>query len=169
MMVQTETGALLHTDHVATIQALQTLEGFLARNARKAPDAAGDEAVRKALQSLIDTLSNEVGRHFGFEEEHLFPLLAERGEAGIGEFLKQEHATILPLAEEVAATARTALAQGFTDESWRRFHAAGLELVEREIFHIQKEEMGLLAAISMLVDPAADRELAERFRGLQAA
>lgn len=168
MMAQTETGALLHTDHVATIQTLQALEGFLARNARKAPDAA-DEAVRKVLQGLIDTLSNEVGRHFGFEEEHLFPLLADRGEAGIGEFLKQEHATILPLAEEVAAAARAALADGFTDASWRQFHAAGLELVEREIFHIQKEEMGLLAAISMLVDPAADRELAERFRGLQAA
>lgn len=168
MMVQTETGALLHTDHVATIQALQSLEGFLQRHARSAPNAS-DEAVRKVLHGLIETLTNEVERHFGFEEEHLFPLLAERGEAGIGEFLKHEHATILPLANEVADAARTALAKGFTEQSWRRFHAAGLELVEREIFHIQKEEMGLLAAISMLVDPAADRALAERYRGLQAA
>lgn len=169
MMAQTQTGALLHTDHVATIQALQSLEGFLLRQtAKRAPDT-GDQAVRKALESLVATLSNEVGRHFGFEEQHLFPLLAERGESGIGEFLMQEHATILPLANEVAETASKALVEGFDDAGWRRFHEAGLELVEREIFHIQKEEMGLLAAISMLVDPAADAELAERFRGLQAA
>ncbi len=167
MMGQTQTGALLHNDHVATIQALQSLEGFLLRNKR--PPDVKDEAVRKALQSLIDTLTNEVGRHFGFEEEHLFPLLAERGESGIGEFLMSEHATILPLANEVAESARKGLDEGFDEAGWKRFHAAGLELVEREIFHIQKEEMGLLAAISMLVDPAADAELAEKYRGLQAA
>lgn len=169
MMGHTQTGALLHNDHVATIQALQSLEGFLLRQtSKRAPDVK-DEAVRKALQSLIDTLTNEVGRHFGFEEEHLFPLLADRGESGIGEFLKSEHATILPLAQEVSEAARNGLANGFDDASWRRFHAAGMELIEREIFHIQKEEMGLLAAISMLVDPAADADLAERYRGLQAA
>lgn len=168
-MAQTQTGALLHTDHVATIQALQSLEGFLTRQTKKnAPDVT-DEAVRKALQSLVTTLTNEVGRHFGFEEDHLFPLLATRGESGIGEFLKHEHSTILPLAEEVAATARKALDEGFTANSWQRFYDASVELIEREIFHIQKEEMGLLAAIGMLVDPAADAELAEIYRGLQAA
>lgn len=167
MMVQTETGSLLHTDHVATIQALQSLEGFLVRQTSKRPPDTTDEPVRKALQSLIDMVANEVGRHFGFEEQHLFPLLADKGEAGIGEFLKQEHATILPLANEMAEAARAALDKGFDEASWRRFHAAGLELVEREIFHIQKEEMGLLAAISMLVDGESDRMLADTYRSLQ--
>lgn len=169
MMVQTETGALLHNDHVATIQALQALEGFLVRQTSKRPPDTSDRGVRKTLEDLVSTVANEVGRHFGFEEKHLFPLLAERGEAGIGDFLMHEHATILPLAEEVATVAQNALANGFDAESWRRFHAVGLELVEREIFHIQKEEMGLLAAISMLVDGPADKKLAEAFRALAAA
>jgi hemerythrin-like domain-containing protein len=168
MMVHTETGALLHNDHVATIQSLQSLEGFLVRQSSKRPPDTKDQGVRKTLQDLVSTVANEVGRHFGFEEQHLFPLLAERGEAGIGDFLMHEHATILPLAEEVAASAQQALANGFDETSWRRFHAVGLELVEREIFHIQKEEMGLLAAISMLVDAAADKKLAETYRALAA-
>lgn len=166
MMLQTETGALLHNDHVATIQALQSLEGFLVRQTSKRPPNTADAGVRKALQSLIDTVVNEVDRHFGFEEQHLFPLLAEKGEGGIGEFLKQEHATILPLATDLAEAARAALDTGFEPDGWRRFHAAGLELVEREVFHIQKEEMGLLAAISMLVDAESDRRLAETYRNL---
>lgn len=169
MMVHTETGALLHNDHVATIQALQSLEGFLVRQSSKRPPDTAEAGVRKTLQGLIDTVANEVDRHFGFEEKHLFPLLAERGEAGIGDFLMQEHATILPLANEVAEAARIALEENFDAASWRRFHAIGLELVEREIFHIQKEEMGLLAAISMLVDAAADKKLAETYKSLQAA
>jgi hypothetical protein len=45
-----------------------------------------------------------------------------------------------------------------------RFRDAGAELVEREIFHIQKEEMGLLAAISALVDRDTDARLAETYR-----
>ncbi len=87
MMVHTETGALLHNDHVATIQALQSLEGFLVRQSSKRPADTTEAGVRKTLQGLIDMVANEVGRHFGFEEQHLFPLLAERGEAGIGDFL----------------------------------------------------------------------------------
>lgn len=169
MMVHTETGALLHNDHVATIQSLQSLEGFLVRQSSKRPPDTADAGVRAMLQGLIDTVSNEVGRHFGFEEQHLFPLLAERGEAGIGDFLMHEHATILPLANEVAESARQALEQGFDPTHWRRFHAIGLELAEREIFHIQKEEMGLLAAISMLVDAAADKKLAAIYHSLKAA
>ena len=46
----------------------------------------------------------------------------------------------------------------------RQFRDTGGELVEREIFHIQKEEMGLLAAISALLDEAEDTALAETYR-----
>ncbi|MEW5728037.1 MAG: hemerythrin domain-containing protein, partial [Pseudomonadota bacterium] len=59
-------------------------------------------------------------------------------------------------------------ADGFDDASWRDFADAAHELVEREIFHIQKEEMGLLAAISALVDPATDQRLAEAYQGVMA-
>lgn len=167
MMAQTQTGALLHNDHVATIQTLQNLENFLNKQTpKRVPDTA-DPAVRKMLNNLIVTVNGEVGRHFGFEEEHLFPLLAERGEEGIGEFLKQEHASILPLANACADAARKGLEEGFTEAGWKQFFIDCMELVEREIFHIQKEEMGLLAAIAMLVDPETDGELAVTYQSLQ--
>lgn len=165
-MAQTQTGALLHNDHVATIQTLQTLEGFLTRQTPKRPPDVNDPPVRKMLGNLIATVNSEVGRHFTFEEEHLFPRLADAGEENLGEFLKQEHASILPLANACAEAAAKAMEEGFTEAGWKQFFTDCMELIEREIFHIQKEEMGLLAAISMLIDPETDGELAMTFQSM---
>lgn len=162
MLTQTQTGALLHEDHMATIEMLQKLEEFLGRN-RAAPAAAGE--VKDFLQGLARTLREEVESHFGFEEGHLFPVFTQRGETGIVMMLTMEHRTILPLAVQVADLAAAAAEAGrFDDQSWRDFKDSGAELVEREIFHIQKEEMGLLAAISALVDRETDAQLAETYR-----
>lgn len=160
-MNQTQIGTLIHTDHMATIETLQNLEEFLGRN-RKAP--AVDDATRFFLKRLARSLKTEVESHFGFEEGHLFPVFVEQGETGIVMMLTQEHASILPLAVQVAEGATQAMEAGFTEESWRAFADAAGELIEREIFHVQKEEMGLLAAISALVDPETDAQLAETYR-----
>jgi hemerythrin-like domain-containing protein len=161
MMTQTQIGALLHQDHMATIETLQALEELLGRH-RKTPDV--DEDLRFALKRLARTLKAEVEKHFGFEENHLFPVFVEQGETGIVMMLTHEHRSILPLALQVADIATEAQEKGFTDESWANFRDAGGELVEREIFHIQKEEMGLLAAISALVEPDVDAQLADTYR-----
>lgn len=170
MFGNTQIGTLLHEEHVRTIQALQALEEYLLKQtSRRVPDV-GDEKVRALLHHLLSDVAAEVERHFGFEENFLFPVLTSRGEGGISAFLTEEHGTILPLAKELAETARAALdGAGFTPESWKEFHRSGVELCEREIFHIQKEEMGLLAAISMFVGPEDDAELAENYRALTAA
>lgn len=162
MLTQTQTGALLHEDHMATIQSLQKLEEFLGRH-RTAPRL--DAGAVGFLTGLAKTLRDEVESHFGFEENHLFPVFAQRGENGIVMMLTMEHRTILPLAVQVAELAAAAAAAGaFDDQSWRDFSDSGAELVEREIFHVQKEEMGLLAAISALVDRETDAQLAETYR-----
>ncbi len=163
MMFQTQTGALLHQDHMVTIETLQSLDGFLSRS-RKAP--AIDAEAQAFLSTLARTLRDEVERHFGFEEEHLFPVFTGQGETGIVMMLTQEHRAILPLAVRVADLAEAAAKGGFGEAEWRDFREVGAELVEREIFHIQKEEMGLLSAISALVDPAVDARLAETYRAL---
>ncbi len=165
MFSQTQIGALLHEEHLQTIGALQRLEEFLAKQgSKRQPDAAQPE-VRKLLEAML-ALAAEVDRHYGFEEEHLFTLLSNAGEVGMVGLLTDEHAVIKPLAGELAGQARTALQTGFSAETWRVFHGQGMELCEREIFHIQKEEMGLLAAISMLVEPDEDARLAELYRNL---
>lgn len=163
MMFQTHTGALLHADHMATIEILQSLDAFISQN-RKAP--AVDAAAKTFLDTLSKTLRDEVERHFGFEENHLFPVFTNQGETGIVMMLTQEHRIILPLALRVAELAEIGAKGGFSDADWREFSDAGSELAEREVFHIQKEEMGLLAAISALVDPAVDAQLAVVYREL---
>ena len=159
--MQTQTGALLHQAHMTTIEALQTLEEFLGAN-RKPPQM--DDLVGRKLKQLSGILRSEVENHFGFEENHLFKLFIEQGETGIVTMLTHEHRSILPLAIQVADLAVAAAGAGFTDASWGEFKDAGAELIEREIFHIQKEEMGLLAAISALLDPGADSEMADIYR-----
>lgn len=162
MLMQTQTGALLHEDHMATIESLQRLEEFLGRN-RKPPVL--DDNATAFLRDLAKTLRSEVESHFGFEENHLFPEFTKRGETGIVMMLTMEHRTILPLAVQVAElAAEAAAANAFAEQAWRDFADSGAELVEREIFHVQKEEMGLLSAISALLDPEADARLAETYR-----
>ncbi|MBI3445811.1 MAG: hemerythrin domain-containing protein [Magnetospirillum sp.] len=158
--MNTQTGALLHQAHMTTIEALQKLDEMIA--AKKAP--AQDDLLARQLKQLSRTLRSEVESHFAFEENHLFKVFVEQGETGIVTMLTHEHRSILPLALQVADLAVAAAESGFTDASWTEFKDAGAELVEREIFHIQKEEMGLLAAISALVDPETDEILADTYR-----
>ena len=134
-----------------------------------APDVQRAE-VRGALEKLVAVVNGEVSRHFGFEENHLFPVLAEAGQMGMTMLLISEHRAILPVAEAAAELAEAALAAGaFTPEAWAEFREVGMEFCERELFHIQKEEMGLLAAVAALVGPEQDAKLAETFEGVHAA
>lgn len=161
MLLQSQTGALLHQDHMTTIETLQGLEELLGAH-RKPP--AVDETLAARLTALAATLRAEVESHFAFEEGHLFPVFVGKGENGIVMMLTHEHRSILPMAVRVADLAEQAAAQGFDEQAWRDFRDTGIELIEREIFHIQKEEMGLLAAISALLDEAEDARLAQTYR-----
>lgn len=164
MLTQTRIGSLLHRDHMSTIETLQALEEFMGRH--RAPPKIDDD-VGAFLGRLAKTLKEEVECHFGFEENHLFPVFVQLGETGIVMMLTQEHRTILPLAVQVAELSLAAVQSGFDAQSWRDFRDSGSELVEREIFHIQKEEMGLLSAISALVDPDVDARLAETYARME--
>jgi hypothetical protein len=163
MIPSTRIGDLLHRDHMATVAALEGLERLISRN-RKPPVA--DAAFRTALGDLAALARAEVEAHFGFEEGQIFPLFLAQGQTGIVEILTQEHETILPLARRVATMAEGGAADGFDPDGWAAFRLAAGELIERELFHIQKEEMGLLAGIAMLIDPATDTRLAEAFAAL---
>lgn len=159
--MNTQTGALLHQAHMTTIEALQNLEELLGSN--KKPPVV-DDLLGCRLKQLAGILKSEVESHFAFEENHLFKVFTQQGETGIVMMLTHEHRSILPLALQVVDAALAAAANGFTEQSWKEFKDAGAELVEREIFHIQKEEMGLLAAISAMVEPETDADLADIYR-----
>ncbi len=154
---------LLHEEHAATISLLDRLEGVLAKAGPKTPADTSDNDIHRLLGELAANLENETGRHFDFEEGHLFARLNEMGDGFIAELLTEEHNAIRPLADTLAAMARTARSDGFSVEAWRDFHQYGMELVERQVAHIQKEEMGLLPILEDLLDDDVDADLATEY------
>ena len=160
MLSNSRIAAYLHTDHMATIAQLQELEDLI--RAKAAPVLTPQ--LRQGLADLAATLRREVEGHFGFEEDHVFPEFLKLGESGIVMMLTHEHRSILPLASQTAALAEAALAEGaFAPQLWQEFRDTAAELVEREIFHIQKEEMGLLGAITHLLNEEIDSRLADAY------
>ncbi len=153
----------LHEDHVATLALLERLETLLGRHAPGQPADAAKPEISRLLKELIRGLDAEIRPHFAFEEESLFPLLAEAGDREMGDYLAEEHALILPSAERVVALARKALAAGFSAEDWAAFHASAALLSEHLASHAQKEEGGLLPALDDLLDEETDGRLAVDF------
>ncbi len=153
----------LHQDHVATITVLERLEALLGRYRHSEPPLLGDAEAAQLMKELIATLGTEIGPHFAFEEESVFPLLADAGDREMGEYLIEEHQTILPLARKLVDLAEKARHAGFTGNDWTQFHGTGAELIERLVSHVQKEEMGLLPALDDLLDEELDGRLALEF------
>jgi len=157
----------LHEDHVATFAVLERLETLLGRHGpSRAPQPADAEAAR-LLKDLIAALDTEIGPHFTFEQESVFPLLAAAGEREMGAHLLEDHQAILPLARRLAALAKSARGAGFAAAAWTEFHAAGAELVERLVSHAQKEEMAMLPALDDLLDEEADGRLAVDYAAMR--
>jgi DUF438 domain-containing protein len=132
----------LHEEHVATLALWGRLEAALAAGRH---DAA-------LLKSAAASLERELDRHFRFEEAELFPRLAEAGEGDIGELLREEHDTI-----RAAGMRFIVLVKG--DGNEKEIRTIGLELAERLVNHVQKEEMALLPALDDFIDEETDHEL----------
>jgi len=150
MFFNRQISARLHEEHLATVQLWSRLEQLI--HAR-APEAQLLDTLRGCAAALAD----EVERHFHFEERELFTRLSEAGEGDIAQLLAEEHETIRAAARSLQAL----LASGRPDAaSLERLRPLGLELAERLVAHVQKEEMALLPALEDLLDEETDRELA---------
>ena len=132
----------LHEEHDATLALWGRVEASLAAGKQ-------DELL---LKSAAAALREELERHFAFEESELFPRLAEAGEGDIAELLAEEHATIRDAGGRFIDLVEK---EQFGNET----RVLGLELAERLVAHVQKEEMSLLPALDDLVDDAVDGEL----------
>jgi len=143
----------LHQEHEATLALWGRLEQTLALRGNRPPGA--EDA--RLLRSCAASLAHELTRHFAFEETELFPRLAAAGEGDIAELLAEEH-------EAIRAAARRfgELAQPAQDLAacWPELRALGLELAERLVAHVQKEEMSLLPSLEDLLDQETDAVLA---------
>ncbi len=136
----------LHEEHDATLALWGRVEASLA--------AGKHDAL--LLQTAAAALAQELDHHFRFEERELFPRLAAAGEGDIGELLQEEHEVIRQAGQRFIQSVKE-------DSSKNEVRLLGLELAERLVAHVQKEEMSLLPALEDLVDEAQDGELSAAY------
>jgi hemerythrin-like domain-containing protein len=136
----------LHEEHQATLGLWTRLETSL---------AAG-KADATLMRSAAASLGEEIGRHFAFEEAELFPRLAAAGEGDIAELLSEEH-------EAIRAAGRRFIAVVKENPADASLKSLALELAERLVSHVQKEEMSMLPALDDLLDDETDEALASQY------
>ena len=139
----------LHEEHEATLALCSRLEASLAAG-------RSDAALMRAAAA---SLAEEIERHFGFEEAQLFPRLAAAGEGDIAGLLQEEHVAI-------RAAGRRFIALVEKNPGDSQATPLGLELAERLVSHVQKEEMSMLPALDDLLDEEVDHELASAYAAL---
>jgi hemerythrin-like domain-containing protein len=152
------TSQTLHDEHRANLGLLGRIEIALAR----APRGAGvrDEGLLDLVRALLRQVEQDVDRHFTFEERELFPRMDDSGEGDIAALLREEHDAMRDVVTELRPLAQRALELALDDAGWQDLRAAALELVERQVSHIQKEEMALLPMLDDMLDDETDRRLA---------
>lgn len=156
-----EVARMLHQEHLDTLAAMNTLEEMIHFESRDRPLDLSRETARQQLGKLIAAIDHDIDRHFRFEEQNLFPALDQAGFGDMTAMLLQEHDAIRPLAERLRSLAAHALQDGFEQATWREFRETGMDLVPSVMFHIQKEEMGVIRRLDVLLDAATDKKLAD--------
>jgi hemerythrin-like domain-containing protein len=151
MHFQRQVSQALDAEHRSSLNLLDQLERALVRGQ--------DEELTALARPLIRQIDSEVARHFGFEEDELFPRLREAGDGDMAALLEQEHADIRELCAELRPLLDALSAGTLTAAQRAPLRRLALELVERMASHIQKETMGLLPALEDLLDEPTDQAL----------
>jgi hemerythrin-like domain-containing protein len=158
MTFQRQVSHALDDEHRLNLDFLGRVEQAFARAPRSG--ASRDPELQRLARMLERHLEGEVGRHFDFEERELFPLLEQAGDGDMAALLVEEHDAIRAVCEELLPLARDAGAGTLSDAGWEALKRGALEMVERQVAHIQKETMALLPMLDDLLDEDTDRELA---------
>jgi hemerythrin-like domain-containing protein len=145
---------ILDEEHRNNIALLGKIEQMVSRVARYDPSVAG------LVGQFVGSLENDVERHFRFEEEQLFPRMTDHGDGGMVALLTEEHEAIREVAAELLPLAAQAASGAIDEAGWATLRRSALELIERQVSHIQKETMALLPLLDDLLEEADDRELA---------
>jgi len=148
----------LDTEHRSNLELLGRVEQAFVRAPRVG--AARDTDVRRLAAALLRLIEQDIGRHFDFEERELFPRVADAGEGAIAELLQHEHDAIRAVASEIEPLLRAVAAGTLDDDGFATMKRGTLEMVERQVAHIQKETMALLPMLDDLLDDETDRALA---------
>ncbi len=154
---------LLHDEHQRTIDLMNRLEEATTGRGAKSAPSGGDSGTRSLLADLHAELLATTDHHFKFEEDNIFPALSAIGDVAIPHILRQEHELLRNISQFMLPLVKRVRENGFAAPDWDEFRDLALELVERQIAHIQKEEMALLPALSDLFEANEDSELVMRY------
>lgn len=166
MQTNTHTGRLVHDDHHRTADMLNRLEAHLNEAETRGIPSLDDPQVRALVTDLSAMLDRELGAHFDFEEQAVFPLVAEGGAYELTRLLTDEHEAMRPIGRRLQRYCALALAEGFDEDSYAAFVHFGWDLTDRLTRHLQTEEGNLLPALEILLldSPALDEPLAAGYR-----
>lgn len=153
-MFSTQTARMIDDDHRSNLELLGRVEKAVSRAAYT------NEALVALLREFAHAMEHEIGRHFQFEEDYLFPRIADAGDGAIAALMLDEHAAIREVAAELLPLVNEVAAGQVDEEAWDRMRLGTLELIERQVFHIQKETMAVLPLLDDVLDPETDGELA---------
>jgi hemerythrin-like domain-containing protein len=158
MSFQRQVSRVLDDEHRANLEILGRVEQGFARAPRAG--SAHDPDLSRLAGALGRLLEHDIGRHFDFEERELFPRMERGGDGDMAMLLAEEHKAIRAVADELLPLTRAATAGTLDDAGWIDLRRGALEMVERQVAHIQKETMALLPLLDDLLDEDDDRELA---------
>jgi hemerythrin-like domain-containing protein len=144
----------LDDEHRANIALFERVERALAKSS---PDTA--ELAQLAV-ALCRQIEQDVGRHFDFEERELFPRMTDAGDGEMAALLAAEHAAIRETATALLPLAQRAAEGNLDAAGLAAMKQRALDMIERQVAHIQKETMALLPMLDDLLDADDDRELA---------
>jgi hemerythrin-like domain-containing protein len=147
----------LDEEHRANLDLLGRVEQAFVRASLSG--GARDGALATLAASFARHIEHDIGRHFDFEERELFPRLEAAGEGDIASLLEDEHSAIREVAAELLPLAHAAAAGTLDAAGWTALKRGALEMVERQVAHIQKETMALLPMLDDLLDEDTDRDL----------
>ena len=148
----------LDSEHRSSLALLGRVEAAFARLSRKG--VARDPDFIQLAAGFARLIEQDITRHFEFEERELFPRMAQAGEGDIADLLRDEHDAIRAVAADILPLVHAAAAANLDDAGLAALERGALEMVERQVAHIQKETMALLPLLDDLLDDDADRELA---------
>lgn len=152
-----ETGQILGREHRDNLALLARVEQSLQRPG--SGDAIDADTVR-LVRSLSEHMTHDLARHFAFEEQELFPRMVVNGDGDLAELLAEEHDAIRAVASELAPLVGAASDGTLDAEGCNGLRRLTLELVERLLAHVDKEEMSLVPLLDDLLDDDTDRTLA---------
>jgi hemerythrin-like domain-containing protein len=159
MSDQLMTVRMIHEDHMEKLRFLSSLDRLLAAFPDGMVPPAGDSLYASAHADIKTHLTRRPDPHFAFEEDVLFPMLADDGADDLQRLLCDEHREIEAIADALLEAAIKLTAAEVDAATWTQFRTLARELGAVLTSHIDKEEAALPSLLAEILDAEEDQRI----------